>query len=313
MARRTRWPTAEGLDSNDETSLHLPGRSAMLVIGAVKAMRPPGRGTPRHYAGASPPGRETRPPPARVAGRGRRRRAGRGRGPAGDGGGGPRGPPGLARGTRRAGPGLPRGARRDPPGVSRDGRGQRRRGRLCRRLRRPGPARRPGAEDADGLPVPIVPGTRVTEAEARPPARRSRPARVPARLASRLDPGPAPRSARIRKACCDGHVADVQAIMRRTIAGDICATEDRRRADARKVLRARSRNGSTPDVPASWTPPAGLLQAMIVETKIDPHVSQRWQGIRPAVHGRARRPTSRPAAAPSWSTPTTASWSGTGW
>ena len=64
----------------------------------------------------------------------------------------------------------------------------------------PGRARGPG-EDAEGLPVPIVPGTRVTQAEARPPAPPvpAVPA-VPARLASRSQSSvSAPRSARIRK------------------------------------------------------------------------------------------------------------------
>jgi hypothetical protein len=67
----------------------------------------------------------------------------------------------------------------------------------------------------------------------------------------------------------------------RAIPGDLCATEDRARADARRVLQAKVGEWLAPDVPASWIPPAALLQAMVVETKIDPRVSQRGQEYGP--------------------------------
>src|SRR5437879_3648370 len=66
-------------------------------------------------------------------------------------------------------------------------------------------------EEAEGLPVPIVPGTRVTEAEIKPP-----------RQARRKD---SPRRA----------AASVFSTIR-PIAGQLSATEDRARADARVQL-----------------------------------------------------------------------------
>jgi hypothetical protein len=137
----------------------------------------------------------------------------------------------------------------------------------------------PAREEAEGIPVPIVPGTRVTEAEARPPV----PAhpQAPAWFASQVLP-PVPTAT-----TCENPVptCDMRATMRaqnyRPIPGDISATEDRAQADARKVLQAEVAKWLKPDVPASWTPPAGLLQAMVVETKVEPHVSQRGKDYGP--------------------------------
>jgi hypothetical protein len=141
----------------------------------------------------------------------------------------------------------------------------------------PPPAEAPALEEADGLPVPIVPGTRVTEAEARPPVPAAPP--VPARLASQGQAARDQAAASQAEVCeinegtqfCIQRAA-VRAQNHRAVPGDICANEDRARADARKALRIQVLEWLSPDVPASWTPPAGLLEAMVVGTKIDPLV-----------------------------------------
>jgi hypothetical protein len=138
----------------------------------------------------------------------------------------------------------------------------------------PAPTAPPALEDADGLPVPIVPGTRVTEAEARPPV----PA-VPARLVSQARTSGGEAAVFGNQVCeinpgteaCAAR-AEVRAQNHRAVLGDLCANEDRARADSRKALRTEVLEWLSPDVPASWTPPAGLLEAMIVGTKIDPLV-----------------------------------------
>ncbi len=131
----------------------------------------------------------------------------------------------------------------------------------------------PAREEAEGLPVPIVPGTRVTRAEARPPVP-SRPQASP-RLASRARPlEPTAPASEDRSTCC----ATTTAVAKQdyqSISGEIGGTEDRARAEARKALQTRVAAWLKPDVPASWTPPARLLQSLIVETKIEPHISQR--------------------------------------
>jgi hypothetical protein len=140
----------------------------------------------------------------------------------------------------------------------------------------------PEREDAEGLPVPIVPGTRVTRAEARPPV----PSRPPAsprpqaspRLASQARPpapvAPTAPACEDSSTCCEAPTAAAEHDYQR-ILGEIGATEDRARAEARKALQTRVATWLKPDVPASWTPPARLLQSLLVETKIEPHVSQR--------------------------------------
>ena len=95
------------------------------------------------------------------------------------------------------------------------------------------------SEEAEGLPVPIVPGTRVTEAEARPP--------TPADLGNRCRYRPCRLSPRDR-----------------TVTGRLSATRERAVADARRQLRDEVANWLDPEVPHSWTPPARMLDAMVV-------------------------------------------------
>jgi hypothetical protein len=125
----------------------------------------------------------------------------------------------------------------------------------------PTPAVAPAREVADGLPVPIVPGTRVTEAEARPPV----PARTVSRAAQPAPPAP-PVAPAAPAAASPQDLEDVP--------GEICATEDRARADARRALQVRVGRWLEPDVPPTWTPPAALVQSLVVGSRIDPHFSK---------------------------------------
>ncbi len=101
-------------------------------------------------------------------------------------------------------------------------------------------------EDAEGIPVPIVPGTRVTSAKARPP--------VPARLTSHTPQvtaaGPTPTTV--------------------VVEGQVSASEKRAKADAGRALQRKVVEWLGPEVPDSWTPPAPMVQAMILETQVRP-------------------------------------------
>jgi hypothetical protein len=137
----------------------------------------------------------------------------------------------------------------------------------------------PAREEVEGLPVPIVPGTRVTRAEARPPVA-SRP-QAPPRLASQARPvQPTAPVCEDPATCCETTTA-VAKQNYQSIPGEIGATEDRARAEARKAVEVRVATWLKPDVPASWKPPARLFQSLIVETKIEPHVSQRAKEFGP--------------------------------
>jgi hypothetical protein len=99
--------------------------------------------------------------------------------------------------------------------------------------------RRDTLEEAEGLPVPIVPGTRVTEAEASPPARRSS--------------GPKTTTVALTQS------------PQSTVTGLLSATRERAVADARRVLRDDVANWLEPEVPRSWAPPEEMLDAMVVD------------------------------------------------
>jgi hypothetical protein len=124
----------------------------------------------------------------------------------------------------------------------------------------------PPLEAADDLPVPIVPGTRVTVAQTRPPAPPVPPARPAprARRAALAAPAvPAPKVA--------APVAPSQTETR-IIQGQISATEERAKADARNALRYEIADWLQSDISGSWTPPSRLIDAMIAETRINPVV-----------------------------------------
>lgn len=116
----------------------------------------------------------------------------------------------------------------------------------------PEPPTAPRLEIAEGLPVPIVPGTRLTDAEVTPPRA------IPTQLVSR----PA----------AEGTTTSAPTPTRQEVAGEICANEDRARADALRVLRFRVAEWLGPEVPSTWEPPAPRLESMIVATRIEPFV-----------------------------------------
>jgi hypothetical protein len=110
-------------------------------------------------------------------------------------------------------------------------------------------------EEAEGLPVPIVPGTRVTEAEARPPA----------------PPAP-PRPVITIRGQAHGAVApSARAPSQvRKVTGLISATKERAEAEARRKFQVDVVNWLDPEVPAGWTPPVSLLDAMVLDTRFEP-------------------------------------------
>jgi hypothetical protein len=86
--------------------------------------------------------------------------------------------------------------------------------------------------------VPIVPGTRVTEAKATPPG-----SQKPAAIATVTFSTQSPRS---------------------TITGRLSATRERALADARRIMQEQVANWLDPQVPRSWTAPVPMLDAMVV-------------------------------------------------
>jgi hypothetical protein len=102
-------------------------------------------------------------------------------------------------------------------------------------------------EEAEGLPVPIVPGTRVTEAEIQPPRQKARRKEPPRRVV----------------------VLDAPSTIR-PIAGQLSATEDRARADARHRLEHAVTEWLTPEAPTTWKPPVHLVASMIRRTDVRP-------------------------------------------
>jgi hypothetical protein len=101
-----------------------------------------------------------------------------------------------------------------------------------------------GREVAEGLPVPIVPGTRVSEARIETP---------PARIA--MPPALASATATLR-----------------SISGRLSASEGRARDDARLQLDREVTEWLAPDVPTQWKPPSHLITRMIRRTEVHPIV-----------------------------------------
>jgi hypothetical protein len=125
---------------------------------------------------------------------------------------------------------------------------------------RPNPPR----EEAEGLPVPIVPGTRVTVAQTRPPA----PPIPPVRPVSSARPAvPAARAVPAPMVA-----ASVALSQTRIVKGQISATEERAKADVRHALGGEVVDWLDPEVPGSWAPPSRLVDAMVLETRINPVV-----------------------------------------
>jgi hypothetical protein len=111
----------------------------------------------------------------------------------------------------------------------------------------------PGCEDVDGIPVPVIPGTRVTDAVPQPPV----PPHTPVAVHS---PNPVSQPARAQTTPAPDQT--------RSVAGQISATEERAKKDAYAALQRDVHDWLDPQVPHSWTPPARLLLAMVKKTEI---------------------------------------------
>jgi hypothetical protein len=106
-------------------------------------------------------------------------------------------------------------------------------------------------EEAEGLPVPIIPGTRVTEAKTVLPEAA----------------GAGPRNSPSRRVRLSGALSGV-----RSISGRLSATVERARDDARLQLEHEVTEWLTPEVPTQWKPPAHLITRMIHKTDVHPIV-----------------------------------------
>jgi hypothetical protein len=106
-------------------------------------------------------------------------------------------------------------------------------------------------EEADGLPVPIVPGTRVSEAQAVPPAPRLA---VRTRGRSNVRPVTAMNT-------------DTERTW--TLDGQISANPERAAAQARKDLREHITAWLDPEVPRSWTIPEGMIDSIVLLTDVE--------------------------------------------
>ena len=150
-------------------------------------------------------------------------------------------------------------------------------------------------ESVDGIPVPIVAGTRAVEALVEPPTLQDLPeqplAAAPAQPAAGAAPplppappgfpglvqhpgsprppaSPAPSAPPRQKPAMSLKPEDT-----RVIKGLISATEDRAREEARKELDKNVAEWlEASSVPRSWQPPAQLVDGMILETKVKPIV-----------------------------------------
>ena len=117
-------------------------------------------------------------------------------------------------------------------------------------------------EWVEGLPVPIVPETRVTEAEVEAP--RTRGAAKSPRSITR-------KAAKSLRSVTRKWTEPADA---RTIVGQLSATEPRALADARIQLERAAAAWLGPDVPRSWKPPSKLVDAMVLDTQIQPVVKE---------------------------------------
>jgi hypothetical protein len=124
----------------------------------------------------------------------------------------------------------------------------------------------PVRQEAEGIPVPIVPGTRVTTAEARPPAPPVRTRLVSHPPQAATPASPIPPTAEI-------------------VRGGLSVTAERAGADAGRALQRRVVEWLDPEVPRSWTPPAPMVQAMILDTQVhevvDPILKEKAKDLGP--------------------------------
>ncbi len=110
-------------------------------------------------------------------------------------------------------------------------------------------------EDAEGIPVPIVPGTRVTEAQPVPPAPPRKAVKV-----RRAAPRPDPKVV-VKIATPEIATPEIPGL-----AGPISATPERADAAARKQLREEIVAWLDPEVPSTWSLPERELDELVFLT-----------------------------------------------
>jgi hypothetical protein len=115
-------------------------------------------------------------------------------------------------------------------------------------------------QEADGLPVPIVPGTRVTDAQAVPPV----PPVPPAKAHGRVDARRQPRA--IKLVAGANNSTEI-------LDGQISATPERAANQAREDLRKHIAAWLDPEVPSSWKIPDGLMDSIVLNSELEsvPH------------------------------------------
>ncbi len=112
-------------------------------------------------------------------------------------------------------------------------------------------------EQAEGIPVPIVPGTRVSEAQPQPPS--SPRVKVSVSKPSKSTPKPPVVAVKTERTI-------------REIDGLICADKPRAEAQARRQLREAVAAWLDPEVPRSWNAPDHLVNSLVVDTQFEPEV-----------------------------------------
>jgi len=120
-------------------------------------------------------------------------------------------------------------------------------------------------EEAEGLPVPIVPGTRVSEAEIQPP----RPVSPPSKAKHRSPRDRRSRENRPEPAPAQDRDPELPSTVR-TISGQLSATLERARDDAQLQLQREVTRWLTPEVPTHWRSPASLVNSMVQKTSTRP-------------------------------------------
>jgi hypothetical protein len=129
----------------------------------------------------------------------------------------------------------------------------------------------PARVEVDGLPVPVVPGTRVDQARIEPPA----PPKAPRPPKAPKPPKPAEVKVRVRPFARASRPAPVPVTRpedQRTVRGQISATEDRARNDARAQLVRQVAEWVAPEVPKGWKVPGRLVDGLVREVRVAPRV-----------------------------------------
>jgi hypothetical protein len=121
----------------------------------------------------------------------------------------------------------------------------------------------------DGLPVPVVPGTRVTEARFEPPAPPAPPAAPKApkapRLAKHVRKIKQPKPPKPPVVPTQNEPVELQ-----IVPGRLSATEERARNDARRQLEFVLARRLSPEIPPTWKIPPPLVDGLVREITITP-------------------------------------------